>query len=140
MIRIKCVLGTVAAAIIAFAQSSMAKAPSSAIGVVVMHGKGGSPAGRVSTLASSLERKGYLVANLEMPWSARREYDVGVDVAESEIEAALASLRAKGANKVFVAGHSQGGLFALGARLPGRLLRFHPAEHRLDSLIAAVPF
>lgn len=29
--------------------------------------------------ASFLEQKGYLVANLEMPWSGRREYDVPVD-------------------------------------------------------------
>ena len=129
MIRMKCVVGTVAAAIIAFAQSSMAEAPSSAIGVVIMHGKGGSPAGRVSSLASSLEQKGYLVANLEMPWSGRREYDVGVDVAEGEIEAALASLRAKGANKVFVAGHSQGGLFAI----------HYGGKHPVDGIIAIAP-
>jgi len=39
MIRMKYALGT--AAIVAFAQAAMAQAPSSAIGVVVMHGKGG---------------------------------------------------------------------------------------------------
>src|SRR3989442_2419855 len=79
--HMKYVLGTVAAAVIAFAQTSMAQPPSSAIGVVIMHGKGGSPARHVSSLASSLEQKGYLVANLEMPWSANREYNAGVDVA-----------------------------------------------------------
>jgi pimeloyl-ACP methyl ester carboxylesterase len=129
MIRMKYALRTVAAAIIAFAQSSMAQAPSSGIGVVIMHGKGGSPAGFVSSLASSLEQKGYLVANLEVPWSGRREYDVGVDVAESEIEAALASLRAKGASKVFVAGHSQGGLFAI----------HYGGKHSVDGIIAIAP-
>jgi predicted N-acetyltransferase YhbS len=34
-----------------------------------MHGKGGSPTKYVSDLASSLKDEGYLVANLEMPWS-----------------------------------------------------------------------
>src|SRR4051812_36103419 len=129
MIRMKYALSTVAAAIIAFAQGSMAQAPSSAIGVVIMHGKGGSPSGFVSNLASSLEQKGYLVANLEMPWSGRREYDVGVDVAESEIDTALASLRAKGASKVFVAGHSQGGLFAI----------HYGGKHPVDGIIAIAP-
>jgi pimeloyl-ACP methyl ester carboxylesterase len=90
-----------------------AEAASSKIGVVIMHGKGGSPTRYVSELASSLEEKGYLVANLEMPWSGRRNYDVSVSAAEKEVEFALASLRSKGAQKLFVAGHSQGGMFAL---------------------------
>jgi triacylglycerol esterase/lipase EstA (alpha/beta hydrolase family) len=82
------------------------------IGVVVMHGKGGLPDGAVHELAIHLAEK-HLVANLEMPWSSRRDYDVDVPAAVAQIEAALADLRAKGAAKVFVAGHSQGGVFAL---------------------------
>jgi pimeloyl-ACP methyl ester carboxylesterase len=88
-------------------------AVSSKIGIVIMHGKGGSPTRYVSDLASSLEKKEYLVANLEMPWSGRRNYDVSVSAAEREVESALAGLRSKGAQKLFVAGHSQGGMFAL---------------------------
>ena len=89
------------------------------IGIVIMHGKGGSPTGLVAGLARTLEEKGYLVANLEMPWSGRRNYDVPVGRAEEEVKAALDGLRAKGSKKVFVAGHSQGGAFA--AHLAGRL-------------------
>lgn len=83
------------------------------IGIVIMHGKGGSPARLVSDLARSLEGKGYLVANLEMPWSGNRNYDVPVSRAEEDIEAAVAGLRSKGAKKVFISGHSQGGVFAV---------------------------
>src|SRR5574341_207540 len=83
------------------------------IGIVIMHGKGGRPTGYVANLAQTLEGKGYLVANLEMPWSGSRNYDVTVERGEQEIEAAVTGLRAKGAKKVFVAGHSQGGAFAL---------------------------
>ena len=80
-----------------------------AIGVVVMHGKGGSPTARHMTpFVTGLESKGFLVANLEMPWSGRREYDVDVAAAEQQVTAALNELRSKGAKKVFVAGHSQG--------------------------------
>lgn len=91
-----------------------------AIGVVVMHGKGGLPDGAVLELALHLAEKKYLVANLEMPWSSRRDYDVDVEAGVMEVQAALDGLRAKGAAKVFVAGHSQGGLFALyvAGRLP----------------------
>lgn len=83
------------------------------LGIVIMHGKGGSPTRLVADLARGLEAKGYLVANLEMPWSGKRNYDVTTTKGEEEVEAALAGLRAKGAKKVFVCGHSQGGVFAL---------------------------
>ena len=52
------------------------------IGIVIMHGKGGRPERFVSVLAEGLERKGWLVANIEMPWSGRREYDVDTAGAE----------------------------------------------------------
>jgi pimeloyl-ACP methyl ester carboxylesterase len=52
-----------------------------------------------------------------------------VDVADRELDAALASLRAKGANKVFVAGHSQGGLFAI----------HYGGKHPVDGIIAIAP-
>ena len=99
------------------------------IGIVLMHGKGGSPAKHVSDLASSLEGQGFLVANLEMPWSGRRDYDVNVGAAEKEVESALSSLRNKGAQKLFVAGHSQGGLFAL----------HFGSKHLVDGVIAIAP-
>ncbi len=84
-----------------------------AIGIVVMHGKGGSPTARHMTpFVVGLESKGLLVANLEMPWSGRRDYDTDVATAEAEVTAALNAMRSKGAKKVFVAGHSQGGVFA----------------------------
>ena len=51
----------------AFSEAGAAK-----IGIVVMHGKGGSPARFVSDIASALEGQGFLVANLEMPWSGKR--------------------------------------------------------------------
>lgn len=99
------------------------------IGIVLMHGKGGSPTQHVGSLASSLEEKGYLVANLEMPWSYRRSYDVPVADAVSEVESALDELRARGAVKLFVAGHSQGGLFAL----------YFGGQHAVDGIIAIAP-
>jgi esterase/lipase len=99
------------------------------IGIVIMHGKGGSPSRLVSELASSLEGKGFLVANLEMPWSGKRNYDVSVSAAEQEVEAALSTLRSKGAQKLFVAGHSQGGVFTL----------HFAGKHPVDGIICIAP-
>ena len=121
----------IVAAIIAvgITHSSIAQTRSPVIGIVIMHGKGGSPMWHVPGLASSLEGKGYLVANLEMPWSGKRDYDVNVGAALSEVESALDTLRGKGAQKLFVAGHSQGGLFAL----------YFGGKQSVDGIIAIAP-
>ena len=99
------------------------------IGIVVMHGKGGAPTKFVAELASSLEAQGFLVANIEMPWSGRRDYDADVAAAEADVESALSSLRGKGAQKLFVAGHSQGGLFSL----------YFGGKHVVDGIVAIAP-
>lgn len=107
-------------AVLPVALPLVALAQQEPIGIVIMHGKGGGPGGLVAELARSLEAKGYRVANLDMPWSGRRHYDVDVAHAEQEVAAALADLRGKGAVRVFISGHSQGGAFAvhLARRLP----------------------
>lgn len=108
---------------------AQAQAPAPTMGIVVMHGKGGSPNRWVNELASALATHGYLVANLEMPWSGRRDYDVPLEAAEQEVQAAISGLQAKGARKIFVAGHSQGGMFAL----------YFASRHPLDGVIAIAP-
>ena len=107
----------------------VAQAQADRIGIVLMHGKHGLPTGLVAALAQGLEKQGYLVANLEMPWSRNRTYDVPVARAEEEVRAAIADLRGKGARKLFLAGHSLGGAFA--TYLAGRLA--------VDGTIAIAP-
>src|SRR5437868_5776646 len=92
------------------AAPAAAQLPPPEIGIVVMHGKGGAPTKLVAGLAKWLGNQGYRVANLEMPWSGQRNYDKTVPEAVAEVDAALASLRSQGARKVFVCGHSLGGL------------------------------
>ena len=120
------VLVVIAATII---QPVAAQSPPSKIGIVIMHGKGGSPTKHVAELASSLQEKGYLVTNLEMPWSGRRDYDVNVAGAEKEVESALDGLRANGAANVFIVGHSLGGVFAL----------YVGSKQTVDGIIAIAP-
>ena len=112
-----------------FSLTASAETGATKIGVVLMHGKGGSPSKHVAELAESLKQRGFLIANVEMPWSGRRDYDVDVAAAEKEVESALNSLREKGGQKLFVAGHSQGGLFAL----------YFGSRHPVDGVIAIAP-
>ncbi|MGB7065937.1 MAG: hypothetical protein WBF55_12405, partial [Syntrophobacteria bacterium] len=44
------------------------------IGIVLMHGKNGTPHDYIATLAGSLRRAGLQVKTPEMPWSRRRIY------------------------------------------------------------------
>lgn len=113
----------------AVALPAAAQSPAAKFGVVVMHGKGGMPARHVADLAEYLENKGHLVANLEMPWSGRRNYDVSVAVAEQELAAALQAMRDKGAQKLFIAGHSFGALFAM----------YFAGRQAVDGVIAMAP-
>ena len=82
-------------------------AASSEVGVVLMHGKWGSPQSMLP-LARDLESRGYLVSNAEMAWSGRRLYDVDYPTALKEIEQQVRQLRANGAKRVIVAGQSMG--------------------------------
>lgn len=114
---------------VVFGLPFMVYAEAPKMGIVVMHGKGGSPDRWVDGLADGLASRGYIVANLEMPWSGNRDYDADTTAADAEIDKAIATMRLKGAQKIFVAGHSQGGAFAI----------HYGATHPIDGLIPIVP-
>jgi dienelactone hydrolase len=118
----------VMALLVAFAPL-LALAQVEPIGIIVMHGKGGLPNRFVSDLARSLEGKGYLVANIEMPWSGRLHFSQPVSEAEQNIDAAVADLRGKGAKKIFISGHSLGGTYTL----------YLAGKQAVDGFIAIAP-
>ncbi len=92
------------------------------IGVVVMHGKSASAAAwsPVGRLAIALQDAGFLVAAPDMPWSKGRGFDRTFAQSMAEIDAAVEGLRARGAKRIVVGGHSMGAAAALGyaARRP----------------------
>jgi esterase/lipase len=88
------------------------------IGIVLMHGKTGSPNTVINQLAMALQSAGYLVETPEMCWSRRRIYDRPFLDCLTEIDSAIGRLQSRGAGRMVVAGMSQGGDAALvyGAR------------------------
>jgi pimeloyl-ACP methyl ester carboxylesterase len=90
------------------------------IGIVLMHGKTGSPNSVITGLSQSLQGAGHLVDTPEMCWSQRRIYDRPFLDCLTEIDAAIGRLKGRGARRIVVAGMSQGGDAALvyGARHP----------------------
>lgn len=106
----------------AFAQGGLG-----AIGVVLMHGKGGQPGGNIGGLAQTLESLGVKVVMPVMGWRGSRgqpfNYDVTYEQALRDIDGAVAQLRARGATKIVIAGQSLGANAALAyaARKPSGL-------------------
>jgi esterase/lipase len=90
------------------------------LGVVLLHGKGSSPA-RLNDLAAALTASGHLVERPEMCWSRRRMYDRTYLDCLTDADAANARLKAAGATAIVIAGMSLGGNAALayGARREG---------------------
>jgi pimeloyl-ACP methyl ester carboxylesterase len=85
------------------------------IGVVLMHGKWSAPQYQgLYKLTYELERAGVLVEKPEMPWSKSRHYDASYEDAMKEIDTAVAKLKAKGAARVVVGGHSFGANAGIG--------------------------
>jgi pimeloyl-ACP methyl ester carboxylesterase len=87
------------------------------IGVVLMHGKQampGQPPG-MAQLESELQRRGAKVVSPQMPWASGewQKINVTVEGAHALIDAQVAQLRARGARRIVVAGHSIGGNVAL---------------------------
>lgn len=83
------------------------------VGVVLLHGKGGSPqASPTSDLAAKLKAAGIPFVAPEMPWSAGRYLSGTCESAVAEVGAAVAQVKAK-ADRVVLVGHSMGCSVAL---------------------------
>lgn len=80
------------------------------IGVLMLHGKNpGSPQDpNFGVVKTRLEREGMIVSMPNMPWSRTRYIEGGWDNAMEEIAIHVKALRAKGARKIVLIGHSMG--------------------------------
>jgi pimeloyl-ACP methyl ester carboxylesterase len=78
------------------------------VGVVYLHGKGAWPGAADGGILSTLAEEGALVATPEMPWSFKRKYGATYEQSMAEIDAAAAGLKAEGATRIVVIGHSLG--------------------------------
>ena len=97
-----------------------ASAHGETVGVVMMHGKHGTPA-QLQQLAAAVANAGFLVERPEMCWSAARIYDRSYLECFADIDAAAARLKEHGVTAIVVLGMSLGGNAALdfGARRQG---------------------
>jgi esterase/lipase len=90
-----------------------ASAHGGTVGVVMMHGKHGTP-GQLQQLAGAIADAGFAVERPEMCWSAARIYDRTYLECFADIDAAAARLKERGATAIVVLGMSLGANAALG--------------------------
>lgn len=83
------------------------------IGIVLLHGKTGTPSKEGAGLVGPLRHEGFLVEMPEMPWSESRYINADYATALNEIQQAVDKLIERGAQKIVVAGHSFGANAAL---------------------------
>lgn len=84
------------------------------IGVVLMHGKDSPTTRPVDPLAASLRTAGVKVVTPLMPWTRDRIYDKTFEDSLLEIQGYVKKLRAQGATRVYLAGHSLGAVTSAG--------------------------
>ena len=82
------------------------------IGVVFLHGKW-APGNMSSPVYDEIKRAGFLLETPEMPWSQSRAYDRDTSAAMAEVDAAVAKLKSRGAQRIVVGGQSMGANFAI---------------------------
>src|SRR5262245_52155777 len=100
--RLAAKLATIVLAVCALSPQATAQQARelSGYGIVVLHGKGGTPTTGIEGLTESLKASGALVEAPELPWSARRIYDATYDQAMDEIDVSVEKLKKAGAKKI----------------------------------------
>jgi len=83
-------------------------------GVVFLHGKGVWAGAFDGGIPAALEAEGAISVSPEMPWSLLRIYGATYDEAMREIDTAVAGLKARGATRIVIIGHSLGANAAIG--------------------------
>ncbi len=83
-------------------------------GVVFLHGKGVWAGAFDGGIPAALEAEGAVAVSPEMPWSFGRIYGATYEEAMREVDSAVARLKAKGATRIVIIGHSLGANAAIG--------------------------
>jgi len=97
-----------------FAAPIVTPVPASAagVGIVLLHLRGGWP-GEFENIVPKLEAAGYTTVAPEACWSVHRIYARTLDECQSDIDVAISGLKAKGMDRIVIAGHDMGGMDAI---------------------------
>jgi len=83
------------------------------VGVILLHGKAGSPRGHIAKLAQALREHGYEVSTPTMPWATGEIYSASFKECLAMIGEEVKGLRETGVKTIVIGGHSLGAHMAL---------------------------
>src|SRR3954471_2987589 len=110
--RVTALLRAVVALGAAFAAALPAAAASDRVAIVLLHG-GGSSGSQFDDMRPIVEKAGYRLVTPEMCWGQSRRYDKSAPACMADVDKAIGRLKGEGYERIVIAGHSQGGIFAI---------------------------
>lgn len=114
---IRRVFATLVACVMACLALSASALAQDKLGVIILHGKQGTPTGNqgLSVIASNLQAAGHKVVQPAAPWGRGAWETINVTVEETltQLDDYAAQLRAQGATRIVVIGHSLGACVGL---------------------------
>ena len=96
----------------AFAAAVPAVAAGDKVAVVLLHG-GGSSGSQFDDMRPIVEKAGYRLVTPEMCWGQSRRYDKSAPACMADVDKSIERLKGEGYQRIVIAGHSQGGIFAI---------------------------
>src|SRR5438105_3968242 len=105
-------IGLVLAGAAAVSATAPAAAANDKPAIVLLHG-GGSSGSQFDDMRPVIEKAGYRVVTPDMCWAQSRRYDKGAPACMADVDKAIGRLKGEGYERIVVAGHSQGGIFAI---------------------------
>jgi pimeloyl-ACP methyl ester carboxylesterase len=90
------------------------------IAVVMLHG-GGSSGSQFDDVRPVIEKAGYRIVTPDMCWAQSRQFDKSTEGCLADVDKAVDRLKGEGYDRIVIAGHSRGGIFAIyyAAHRPG---------------------
>ncbi len=128
---LKCLAVGISLLLAVSSQNLFAQTDQKNVGIVLIHGKWGSPIGNIKSLAESLKSNGYRVATPLMPWSVKRGYDKPYQEAISELDEIVSGFKNRGMSRVYVMGTSFGANGSIAYAAYGK--------HPIDGVVAIAP-
>jgi pimeloyl-ACP methyl ester carboxylesterase len=82
------------------------------IGIVMLHG-GGSSGSQFDDVRPVVEKAGYRIVTPDMCWAQSRQYDKSAEGCLADVDRSVSRLKEEGYDRIVIAGHSRGGIYAI---------------------------
>src|SRR5215212_2111770 len=97
---------------IAAALAATPTAAAEKLAIVMLHG-GGSSGSQFDDVRPVIEKAGYRIVTPDMCWAQTRQFDASAEGCLADVDKQVNRLKAEGYERIVIAGHSRGGIYAI---------------------------